>query len=200
MSRPTQRAALRILALPLRRHPTPLTYYHIISPPPAPHVPASLSAPGTQDSLASRIQHWLKRSAGKATEMWDDLGDEKHPKTGWRRRVYSLGMHAMDQVPFEETALKAVDVTVLKALQSPGIAPAPDQKPVELDAADVLEAVILHPRADATDVGAQWRTFVERRIPLHQRAMWIWAGLTPIMLPLAVLRESNFTRTVRVSD
>lgn len=60
-----------------------------------------------------------KRIMSKASEFWVDLGREDQKSTfDWKRRTYMLGEKLMDQIEYEEWALKGVDPSIGPTLTS----------------------------------------------------------------------------------
>jgi len=192
-AKPNPHTVLRVLALPIRRNPSPLTYYHVIAPPPLPP-----TEPGGTAASSSRATYWMKRGVSKAVELWDGMGDEKRPATSWQRRVYAYGTKAMGRIPFEESALKAVDVTALKGLQTQlqaALANTQQGEKVPADSKDALRTVVLHPGSvdKSLDVRAAWANFLQARVPLHRRGAFVWAGVSPLTAPFMLIRACHST-------
>ncbi|PWN38272.1 uncharacterized protein FA14DRAFT_159916 [Meira miltonrushii] len=61
-----------------------------------------------------------KRIMSKASAFWVDLGREDQKSTfDWKRRTYTLGEKLMDQIEYEEWALKGVDPSIGPTLTHP---------------------------------------------------------------------------------
>lgn len=61
-----------------------------------------------------------KRIMSKASAFWVDLGREDQKSTfDWKRRTYTLGEKLMDQIEYEEWALKGVDPSIGPTLAHP---------------------------------------------------------------------------------
>ncbi|KAH7101069.1 mitochondrial K+-H+ exchange-related-domain-containing protein [Auriculariales sp. MPI-PUGE-AT-0066] len=173
---------LRVLVLPIRRHPTPLTYYHVLQPPPAPVTAEPVQGSSMHPAAVG------KRAIAKATQLWDSLGDEKRSPTSWQRRVYYLGMMAMERVPFEESALKHVDPKAWKSASGAGAGALASEKRSDETVDNNNTAVLVHLSGESgLDTSARWAAFLNERVPMHRRRMILWAGLSPLMTPFMIV-------------
>lgn len=62
------------------------------------------------DAEAQKSIPLVKKLMNKASDFWVGLGKEGQKSTfDWKRRTYNLGEKLMDQIEYEEWALKGVD-------------------------------------------------------------------------------------------
>ena len=81
---------------------------------------ASTSSSNSISKEEEKKEPLSKRIMSKASAFWVDLGREDQKSTfDWKRRTYTLGEKLMDQIEYEEWALKGVDPSIGPTLTHP---------------------------------------------------------------------------------
>lgn len=81
---------------------------------------ASISSSNSTSKEEEKKEPLSKRIMSKASAFWVDLGREDQKSTfDWKRRTYTLGEKLMDQIEYEEWALKGVDPSIGPTLTHP---------------------------------------------------------------------------------
>ncbi|KAJ7228181.1 mitochondrial K+-H+ exchange-related-domain-containing protein [Mycena pura] len=182
---PLSRGAMRIVALPLLRpanataSKVPTFYSFRITPPPP--KPKTI----TSRSLWMR---WIpeeglgKWTSHKASRTWADWG--MAPTGTMRQRAFQLGERLMDRLDFEESNLKAIDLSIAPPLEVNG-------KTVE--AVKDGEVPLLYPPMMLSGPQSldHLRALVQERIPMHTRGVFVWIFFAVLSAPLKLIRIHN---------
>ncbi|WVQ79729.1 hypothetical protein IAT38_001829 [Cryptococcus sp. DSM 104549] len=180
----------RILALPLARIPKPPA---VPSAAPSPAPSSALAAPGATDGATSKtpllIFHVsqpapdgsvkaspLNRVLAKASDTWLKLGDK--PKDSWMYWFYAKGEKLMDNIEFEEWALKAVKEGEGVRISKEG------------EILDRIEIPLLSPDLAGQPMPPllpKLHRMLIHRIPHHRKMMYRTILVSPITWPFAII-------------
>ncbi|KAK7062207.1 mitochondrial K+-H+ exchange-related-domain-containing protein [Favolaschia claudopus] len=172
MSVVSRLSSMRIIALPLARKPLnsskllPVFYnFKITAPPP-------LKKPLRTPGLFTR---WLpdeglgKWASHKATTTWAGFGTAAEGTI--KKRAFVLGERLMDQLDFEESYLKTIDLSIAPALTEKG------------------EIPLFYPSSVLSGPQSldNLRALVEERIPLHNRGLALYIFFAILSAPLKLI-------------
>ncbi|KAJ7068799.1 mitochondrial K+-H+ exchange-related-domain-containing protein [Mycena amicta] len=172
-------ASMRIVVLPLTRVnasastklPRPTFYrFKITPPPPKPKLPSQNSRWLPEEGLG-------KWASNKANQTW--IGWGVAPKGSIKQRAFQTGQRLMDQLDFEETNLKSLDLSIAPPLKVDG-------KTVR---ADDSEIPLFYPPTILSGPQSleNLRALVDERIPLHNRGMYMWIFFAVLSAPLKLI-------------
>lgn len=164
---------MRILAVPLARRPH--------SPPLLTFIAQSLSASGYNGSTTQKRPSMLDR----LNSMWINLGrSDVRSLFDWRRRIFLLGERIMDQIEYEEWALKGIDTTTgpsLRYLRSLGNAIDPDVAKHRVPVC--YSNAFSSPESILSDINM----LSARRAPHHRKYLALCAIAIPISAPFTAI-------------
>ncbi|KAJ7044848.1 mitochondrial K+-H+ exchange-related-domain-containing protein [Mycena alexandri] len=180
---PRSMGSMRITALPLIRPvsgawPTrklPIFYgYKIIAPPPI----KKTSTP------RGGFARWLpedglgKWASHKANQTWTGFG--LAPAGTVKQRAFQLGERLMDQLDFEESNLKALDLSS---------APPPKLNGQSVETATDAQVPLVYPPSVLSGPQSldHLKALVEERIPLHNRGLATWIFFAILSAPLKLI-------------
>ncbi|KAJ7167689.1 mitochondrial K+-H+ exchange-related-domain-containing protein [Mycena filopes] len=172
---------MRIIALPLSIRPPnasklPIFYtYKIIAPPPIRRSPTAPRGVFTRWMPDEGLGRWASH---KATETWSNFG--MAPAGTLKRRAFQLGERLMDQLDFEESNLKALDVSLAPPLTLDGRSVA---------AAKDTQVPLVYPPSVLSGPQSldHLKALVEERIPLHNRGLVMWIFFAVLSAPLKLI-------------
>ncbi|WFD34084.1 hypothetical protein MCUN1_000916 [Malassezia cuniculi] len=163
---------MRIIAVPLARRPKapPLLMYL-----------AQVTSTTQPQKGATPKASWMD----KLGAMWINLGRTDVPSMfDWRRRVFLLGERVMDQIGYEEWALKGIDVTTgpsLRTVRSIG-------QPIDPDVASHNVPVIYSgEHITGSQVLHEIQKLAGRRAPYHRKYLALSSIGIPLTTPLTLL-------------
>ncbi|KAF8214104.1 mitochondrial K+-H+ exchange-related-domain-containing protein, partial [Mycena galopus ATCC 62051] len=172
---------MRIIALPLVRpgtNPTsklPIFYrYKIIAPPP-------IKKPLRPTGFFTR---WMpeeglgKWASHKANATWTGFG--MAPEGTIKKRAFTLGERLMDQLDFEESNLKTIDLSIAPPLK--GDAEVSNSK-------GTIQVPLLYPPTVLSSPQAldHLKALVDERIPIHNRGLMLYIFFAVLSAPLKLI-------------
>ncbi|KAF7332556.1 hypothetical protein MKEN_00138300 [Mycena kentingensis (nom. inval.)] len=173
-----RRTPIRIFALPLTRSaaasklPRPTFYAFRITPPPS---KPKLVAPNP-----GIFARWLpeeglgKWASHKANETW--IGWGQAPTGSMKQRAFQTGERLMNQLEFEETNLKSLDLSI-----------APPLKDLRVEKGDEIPLFYTPTMLSGPQSLENLKALVDQRIPVHSRGMYTWIFFAILSAPLKLI-------------
>ncbi|KAJ6621811.1 mitochondrial K+-H+ exchange-related-domain-containing protein [Mycena sp. CBHHK59/15] len=188
---------MRIAALPLTRAAQPLahpsqriiTYYSFKTVPPStPPKPER----AVHDPPPPLLARWLpeegvvKWAAYKVDSTWSGWGMAE--RGSWRLRVFEFGERFLDKMDFEESMLKAIDMSIAPPAKVPDGLTGQEKADAEAEWSK-LRVPLLFPPAVSSGSSAleDLRHLLEKRIPLHKKGFYTYLVIAPLTTPFMII-------------